>query len=168
MPEVEDGVLTIPQPHCLHWASCRRMRRVHCAGSGGWSTYDPPTPLLTLGFMRRVYCTGSGGWSTKDPPTPQLTLGFMSMDESGGGLCRKWRMEYSIPQPRYLHWASCQWMIQVDCAGSGGWRTYDPSTLLLTLGFMSMDGTGGLCRKWRMEYLRSLSPATYIRLHVDG
>jgi hypothetical protein len=71
-------------------------------------------------------------------------------------------------QPRCLQWASCRWMILVDCGGSGGWSTYDPSTPLLTLGFMSMDDTGGLWRKWRMEYLRSLNPATYIGLHVDG
>ncbi len=147
-------------PNYLHWASCRWMIQVDCAGSRGWSTYDPQTPLLTLGFM--------------------------STDETGG-LCRKWRMEYlrevpdgvpylwslnpatytglhvdgwdgwtvlevengvlTIPQPRYLHWASCRRMRLVDCAGSGGWSTYGKS---------------------RMEYLWSPNPATYTRLHVNG
>ncbi len=140
VPEVEDGVLTIPQPRYLHWASCWRMRRVGCARSGGCSTYDPSTATYT-GFHVMGETGGlwwKWGMEYLWSPNPATYIG-LHVDGWGGGLCRKWRMEYLWPP--------------------------NPATYI----GLHVDGWGGgLCRKWRMEYLQSLNPATYIGLHVDG
>ncbi len=131
---------------CLWSLNPATYTGLHVDGWDGWTVPEVEDGVLTISQSRWAY----------NPQTPLLTLGFMSTDETGG-LCRKWRMEYlwslnpvtyfglhvdgwdwrtvpevedgviAIPQPHYLHWASCRWMRRVDCGGSEGWSTYDPS-----------------------------------------
>jgi hypothetical protein len=50
---------------------------------------------------------------------------------------------YDPSTPRYLHWASCRWMRRVDSAGSGGWSTYDPQPRYRTYFGLHVDGCDG-------------------------